>query len=353
VNTVDVLRHLERRLPRFEPTRDPEPLAGGYLNLVWRVPGRRRSVIVKHAPPYIVAHPEVPLDTHRMDIEARILRALAPGGTLAGVASPGVRPPHLLDYDEQDHVMVMEDVGECPDLGTWLHQWPRPECSQRDVGRLLGQFIGLLHVQSANDPRLAEAFDNASIQRTRLEVQYRAIGQLCHKAGLPDAVELGERAAAFGERLQGPGICVIMGDLWPPSVRVTGAGLRLIDWELAHFGRPSQDVGHLAAHLWMYAHRAPTEQAAAKAHAVFQQFLHAYRTALGERLERILSVGMVYECAIHMGSEILVRAVGSFQEGYLYEGLELNDRPIQEAIAVAAEHLRMPDDVNTFHPLSS
>jgi tRNA A-37 threonylcarbamoyl transferase component Bud32 len=182
VNSEGVLGHLRRRMPRFEPAGDPEPLAGGYLNLVWRVPGHPRSVIVKHAPPYIVAHPDVPLDTHRMDIEARILHAFEPGGALAGIASPDIRPPHLLDFDELNHVMVMEDVGECPDLGTWLHQWPRPECSEVDVGQLLGKFIGALHARTAQDPQLAETFDNANIQRTRLDVQYRAIGELCHRA---------------------------------------------------------------------------------------------------------------------------------------------------------------------------
>jgi aminoglycoside phosphotransferase (APT) family kinase protein len=144
-----------------------------------------------------------------------------------------------------------------------------------------------------------------------------------------------------------------MGDLWPPSVRVTSAGLRLIDWELAHFGRPSQDVAHLTAHLWMYAHHAPTEEAAGKARSVLQRFLYAYRAALGERLDAILGTQGLRECAIHVGSEILVRTVGGFQDGYLYEGLGLEDTAIREAVEVAAKHLRAPQCADTFRILSA
>lgn len=351
MNAKDVSTHLARRLAHFEPAGDPEPLPGGHLNVVWRVPGHPRSVIVKYAPPYIAAQPEVPLDPGRIDIEARILQAFAPGGVLGDIASADVRPPYLFDFDASNHVIVMEDVGDCPDLGTWLHQWPRSECLEDDVGHLLGQFIGSVHVQSAHDPQLAEMFDNPSIQRTRLDVQYRAVGDLCRKAGLPDATELGERAVAFGERLQEPGTCVIMGDLWPPSVRVTSSGLRLIDWELAHFGRPAQDLGHLAAHLWMYAHRAPTQESEYKVRAVLHRFLRAYRAALGEDLDTVLEAEDLRDCAIHFGSEVLVRTVGRFQDGYLYEDLGLTDTAVQEAVDVAVRHLRAPQDVETFRIL--
>jgi hypothetical protein len=111
--------------------------------------------------------------------------------------------------------------------------------------------------------------------------------------------------AALGDRLeQCPGVCLVMGDLWPRSVLVThedtlqlepvlpapgasgegarnanqgntaGAGPRrpvaqvasqlspaaerqwLIDWEMCHWGNPAQDVAHLAAHAWMLHHAA-------------------------------------------------------------------------------------------------
>ena len=348
-----VLDHLRQRLPRFVPTGEPELLAGGYLNVVWRVRGLPESLIVKHAPPYIAAKPDVPLDPHRMVIEARSMSAFGPEGALHDIGSAHIRPPRLLDFDEPKHTMVMEDIGECPDLGTWLHQWPRPECSDGDVGPLVGEFIGALHARTFADPQLAKDLNNSSIQQTRLRVQYCVIGDLCRKAGLPDGDELGRRALAFGELLQAPGSCVIMGDLWPPSIRVTSDGLRVIDWELAHFGRPSQDVAHLTAHLWMYAHRAPTDVAADKARSVLNGFLTAYRRTLAERFEVLFGPDGIRESAVHIGSEILVRTIGAFQDGYLYEGLGLDDPHVQQAVHVAAKHLRSPKSVSTLSPLTA
>ena len=348
-----VLDHLQQRLPQFEPIGEPELLTGGYLNFVWRVRGRPEPVIVKHAPPYIATKPDVRLDPHRMDIEARSMTAFGPDGPLEGIGNANIRPPRLLDFDEPNHIMVMEDIGECPDLGTWLHQWPRPECSDADVGQLVGEFIGALHGRTFADPQLAKEFDNSSIQQTRLSVQYRVISDLCQKAGLPDADELGRRALAFGELLQEPGVCVIMGDLWPPSIRVTSDGLRLIDWELAHFGRPSQDVGHLTAHLWMYAHRAPTDVASAKARSILNSFLSAYRSALGEAFDELFGAEGIRESAVHIGSEILVRTIGGFQDGYLYEGLWLDHPQVQEALQSAAEHMRFLESVDTFSALTT
>jgi 5-methylthioribose kinase len=348
-----VLEHLRRRLPRFEPIGIPELLPGGLLNHVWRVQGRPEPVIVKVAPPYIAAKPEIPLDPNRIIIEARGLAAFGPRGALAAIGGPAARPPRLLDFDERHHILVMEDVGQFPDLGTWLQQGPHQERSGKDVGQLLGQFIGALHLRSYKDQQLAEVFDNRTIQRTRLEVQYRAIRDLCEGADLPDADELGRQAIALGELLQQPGLCVIMGDLWPPSILVTADGLRLIDWELAHFGRPCQDVGHLAAHLWMYIHRAPTDGAAAQAHAALQGFLGAYRSALGLEFDALFGSQGIRESAVHLGAEVLVRAVGAFQDGYLYAGLGLDDPQVREAVEVAAEHIRSSESVDTFAPLTA
>lgn len=346
-----VVEHLELRLPQFRITGDPEPLSGGYLNYVWRIKGDPEPVIVKFAPPHIASIPEIPLNPRRIVIEARCLHAFGPQGALAEAANDTVRPPRLLDFDECNHVLVMEDIGEPPGLGTWLQQEAHREHSAAEIGRHLGQFIGALHARSYKNQSLAKLFDNSAMQRTRLEVQYRAIRDLCIRAGLSDADALGTTAVALGELLQKPGLCVIMGDLWPPSILVAPGGLRIIDWELAHFGRPSQDVGHLVAHLWMQLHRASTESAAARIQATLRGFLASYRSTLGRRFDEVFGPEGIRESAIHLGAEILVRAVGAFQDGYLYEGLAPNDASVQEAAGIAAQHIRSPASVDTFASL--
>ncbi len=319
------------------PIRLPE----GNLNKVWRVPGEERSVIVKYAPPHVAADPDVPLDPSRLIIEARCLEAFAPGGPLHSVAGDDVRPPRPIDIDPSAHVLVMEDLGAVPTLGRWLREADEDAVIARapTLGTALGRFIGCLHRRTWNDPAWADRCTNRPIQETRHAIQYRAVGDLVRRAGVDDADALGSRAEALGERLLEPGRCLTMGDLWPPSVLVLGDEMRLIDWEFAHFGQPMQDVAHVAAHLWMQAHRAPAEAVATAATRIRQAFLAAYRTVLAEDAPNLLDAA---DASVHFGAEILVRTVGRFQDGYLYEGLSPDDTAVQEAVRTAARHIREP-----------
>jgi hypothetical protein len=137
-----------------------------------------------------------------------------------------------------------------------------------------------------------------------------------------------------------------MGDLWPPSVLVQGTDLRLIDWELAHYGRPLQDVAHWRAHLWMQKHRAPSAAVADAVDSLWDAFLTAYRDALGNAEAALWTAQEKRDATVHFGAEILVRAVGPFQGGYVYDGLSPNQPAIQEAVQTGADALRAPDSVD-------
>lgn len=359
METEMLLEHLRRRLPDFTPTAPPERIRVGHLNYVYRVRGEPEPLIVK-APypvikPPIAAEPEVALDQHAIDIEARSLAAFEPGGALERVGSAAVRPPHPLNFDESRHILVMEDVGEVPHLGDWLVEGSTEQegSSLQRPGQLLGHFIAILHWESFANPQLAVDFDNSAIQRSRLKLRYGAVGDMCRKAGLPDADKLGRRAMTLGEQLQTPGVCVIQGNLWPPSTLIAADGLRVIDWELTHYGHPAQDVGHLSSHLWMQAHRASTPEAADRARAMLQDFLSTYRAGLGSAFSEVFGAHGVRQSAAHLGVEILMRTTGALQDGYLYDSLTVDAPALQEAVQVAARHIRSPESVDTLAPLLS
>ena len=348
----EVLPHLRARLSDFVPAGTPVRLPDGNLNVVWRVPGEDASVIVKYAPPYIAADPEVPLDPSRILIEARCLNALDPDGALADVRTATVRPPRLRDVDEEAHVLVMEDCGDGPALGAWLRSGQegdrRAEAAR--LGRRLGAFIGRLHAATHDREPYAVVFDNRPMQETRLAVQYRGVAEMLKRGGVDDAEALGGRAEALGEALLETGRCLTMGDLWPASVLVSGEGLRLIDWELAHYGRPLQDVAHWEAHLWMQRHRAPTPAVEAAVEALRAAFRDGYREAVGEAMDALWTDAERRDAAVHVGAEILVRAVGPFRAGYLYAGLAPDHPAVQAAVAAAADRLRRPEAHAVFEP---
>ena len=344
----DVLPYLRERLPDFTAAREPTRLPEGNLNVVWRVPGRNRSVIVKYAPPYIAADPDTPLDPSRLLIEARCLEALGPGGRLAGATGAAVRTPRVVDVSDEAHVLVMEDLGDLPTLNRWLRmhdsEWVQDVAPT--LGNRLGTFLGTLHAATCDDETYAAAFVNRSMQETRQAVQYQGVAGMLEAGGVTDADELGARAEALGAALLEPGRCLTMGDLWPPSVLVDDQRLRLIDWELAHYGRPLQDVGHFRAHLWMQQHRAPSRAVADAVNELRRSFTSAYREALGDTEEALWTEQERRDAAIHLGAEILVRAVGPFQAGYVYEGLAPDHPSVREAVTTAARCLRAPDPVD-------
>lgn len=346
----DVVPYLQERLPDFTPVGAPRRLPEGNLNVVWRVPGAGRSVIVKYAPPYIAADPDTPLDPSRLTIEARCLDALGPDGRLSGLSQSAVRPPRVLDFNDDGHVLVMEDLGDRPTLGRWLHEHDPEAVRERTpaIGQQLGTFVGTLHAATTDDAACADTFDNRPMQETRHAVQYKGVTGMLRAAGVPDAEALGRRAEALGEALLAPGRCLTMGDLWPRSVLVAEDKLHLIDWELAHYGRPLQDVAHFRAHLWMLAHRAPSPTVANAARALRNAFRSAYDRALEAAKARLWTDQERRDAAVHTGAEILVRVLGPFQSGYLYEGLPPNHPAVQEAVTMAVDSIRAPESGGTW-----
>lgn len=350
-----ILELLSQRLPDFHLQGKPQPLSGGLLNYVWRVTGDAssspRSMIVKWSPPFIASIPDVELDPRRSSIEAKALTVFEPTEKLAGVGDVSARAPLLYLYDDDQHFLAMEDLGAWLDLGDWLRSDSVTRREAEAIGINLGEFVGKLHRASAYRPDLAQQFNNSAIQRTRLEFQYKNIQQYAQNAGLPNTDEIGRRAMAYGEKLQEPGLTLIMGDLWPPSILVTEAGLRIIDWELAHYGRPSQDIGHLAAHLWMHSHRAVSDNAAVVARQLWDSFLSSYHATLGSDFDTLFGIEGVLESAVHFGSEVLTRTTGVFQKDYLYAGLDHDDPAIQDAAETAARHICQPERTSTFDAL--
>ncbi|MCB9796029.1 MAG: phosphotransferase [Alphaproteobacteria bacterium] len=335
---IDPRPVVRRALPALGEALEVEVLEGGHLNHCFRVRGAGGSVVAKHAPPHVASAPELPLDPARQGFEAQALRLLGPGGALSDLSSEEARPPRLIFRDPDEHWILMEDLGALPDLRGALRRGP---C--REVGARLGRFIGRLHARSRATPELAGLTFNPSVQQTRLTLQYAPAAEFLARAGVPGAAALGAGLAELGRRLTRPGVCWVMGDLWPASVLCAGDGLRILDWELSTWGQPAQDLGHLMAHLRMLQHRAESAEAAAAAAAVGADFLAAYRAEAGP-----LGAAERADCALHFAAELLARSVGHFVEGGPYSGLGPEHPAVQEIVGVAVAHLMAPEGVGTF-----
>lgn len=304
-----------------------ERLSGGLINLVYRARAGERTVIAKHAPPYVAAAPHLALSPHRLAIEAWCLAELGPGGCLAAIAGPRIRAPALIAQVPEHALILIEDLGMLPDLG-------RCERVDPELGRELGTFLARLHVESRALPDLA-AVDNRDIQDTRYRTQHAQVGRWLAERGSADHAELGELAISIGRRLRARGPSLIMGDLWLPSLLVDDDALRVIDWEFAHAGSPAQDLGHLVAHLGMHERRADPDRAAAVAR-FRHTFLEAYAAAsdgLSEAVHR--------DACLHAGCEILARVLGPFKDD-LHDARRV-DVEVEHACALLRGRLGLGD----------
>lgn len=344
MNQQEILDFVLRRLANGRELARARPVTGGSLNYVWRIEGAHGSVIAKQAPAYVASAPEIPLDPSRVLFEAKALALFAPDGPLAGISSALVRPPELLDVAEDEWLLIEEDLGDLVDLGDALGAGM--ELDEQMAS--LGGFISQIHLRTLGDTRLAADFDNAPIQHSRNELQYRGVAQLLEAAGVSEAGALGARAAALGARLLEPGVCLIMGDLWPRSVLLNGRELRLIDWEFCHFGSPLQDVAHLLAHLHMRELRAESEAAAEAARRAQREFLTAYASGLSTRLAELWTSEVLRDAEIHFACELLMRTLGPFRSGYLYDGLPPDAEVTTRTVETAVEHLHRTRELETF-----
>jgi 5-methylthioribose kinase len=131
------------------------PLDSG-ANFVWRVTTLLgRTSVVKHAEPYVKGNSSVAFPVDRMDFEAKALKELPkyiPEDEM-------VAPAKFLRYDDQAHVLSIEDAGSKN-----LKEAYEGEDGNvvRLVGEALGRWIARLHDETKGE-EVRKMFDNKTV----------------------------------------------------------------------------------------------------------------------------------------------------------------------------------------------
>jgi len=335
------------QIPGFQFDGSIESVEGGLLNHVFRLSGEPNSIIAKYTPPYVASNHEIPLDPGRQDLEAGALDLFRKNNLLFSLLTGYLRVPQLIAHDSERHILFMEDAGP----GTIsLDQLLHPESGDKKLGTVLGNFIAELHAKTSGNTRLARSMNNTSIQKTRYMVQYQPSAHYFLKAGIADYESLGRQLELLGREFLRPGICLIMGDLWPRSLIWNGNSWYLIDWEFSHYGSPAQDTGHMLAHLWMLEHRSADPKRAKRFTEIRNAYLETYQEKIENLNPTLFATDIKKRAVLHAAAEILARTTGAFQDGYVYAGLESDDPAVQEAVQKAADWVRNAEntDLNLF-----
>ena len=210
-------------------------LAGGSANFVWRlleVSGK--SIIVKHAEPYVKVAPGMSFPVVRMDFEHRAVTsvpALLDPSTVVSV-------PEVYQYDHDNHILMIEDGGP----RTLKEAYADPALDISAFGNILGQWLAGLH-QRTKHTAIGDNQTAKSMYRFAYTRLASALQQYGHDPSLAEQID-----AQYGSLLQTDDECVCHGDCWPGNILINDQGrLTVVDWEMVRRGCGATDVGQFAA----------------------------------------------------------------------------------------------------------
>ncbi|ETW86732.1 hypothetical protein HETIRDRAFT_307373 [Heterobasidion irregulare TC 32-1] len=260
---------------RFAGAR-AEGLAGGTANWTYRVylEGGAGTVVVKHARGYVasVGPGGFKFGVERQAVEVEAMRRVGAG--LAEGGGEGVRVPEVYLFDEERHVIVMEDAGEgAVTLKQLLTEGAASKEVCAGIGAALGGWLRGLHEWGREGGAAAEAgalevFDGNAVGRwvTGWATYGRLADTVAGRGGVgaldepplgvgEEAVEvLREVARVRAREIAESRETMTMGDFWPGNVMVDlgadgGVRMCVVDWELGKLGLGGLDVGQFCAEV--------------------------------------------------------------------------------------------------------
>ncbi len=210
-------------------------LAGGSANFVWRLlDSSGRSVIIKHAEPYVKVAPGMSFPVARMDFEHKAMTSVPP---LLDPAT-AVVVPEVYEYDCQSHVLMIEDGG----ARTLKEAYADPGLEVSAFGIVLGQWLAGLHERTKS-----VAIGDNQAAKSMYRFAYTRLASALQKYDLDSSLAR-QIDAQYGTLLETDDECVCHGDFWPGNVLINDQGrLTIVDWEMVRRGCGATDVGQFAA----------------------------------------------------------------------------------------------------------
>lgn len=232
-------------------------LTGGTANYVYRaLLSDGRTVVYKHAAPYLHSNKSFAFDSSRMDYEDRALEALPPL-LKEQLPESDVHPVGWYSYDQEAKLLCIEDGGERELKKAYADE--RLDITK--IGEELGRWIAALHECSTKtslsltnqDDLKANNHIGVTIYRHSYRNLSSALAQFGHDADLGKRID-----EEFGSKLATENECVCHGDFWPGNVLVRvrneadkDAKLTVVDWEMTRRGTSATDVGQFAAEAFL------------------------------------------------------------------------------------------------------
>ncbi|MFN4260592.1 MAG: phosphotransferase family protein [Gemmataceae bacterium] len=273
-----------------------ELLAGGVSNIVLRIVTPRRRMVLKQSRPQLRTRDAWFSDLNRVYREQEVMEFLHP-------LLPPTTVPAVLFCDRDDYVFVMEHAPA--DARVWKADLLAGTAEQASAAHA-GCVLGRMHQASAAAPERMRAFQDRTVYgQLRVEPFYRRIQER-----LPDVAD---KVQPIIERMTSVSVALCHGDYTPKNILIHAQGFTLVDYETAHYGDPTMDLGLFLCHLLLKAARLPEYR-----HSYFdlvRSFWSAYvREVQFQPLTELAAYGIE-----HLGVCLLARIDGTSPVEYLPE----------------------------------
>ncbi len=232
-NAVDYLRERQWIAPGPATV---EPLGWGVSNAVLRVVTPERTFVLKQSRPQLRTRDAWFSDLERVYREQDVMEVLA-------LLLPPQTVPQVYFSDRANYVLAMSHapVGS----RVWKEMLLSGEVDLQ-LGEYTGTILGRIHEATARAPQLSDRFlDHTVFVQLRVDPFYTRVQER--------RPEVAREVAAIAEQLVTVKEALCHGDYSPKNILVHGGGFTLVDYETAHFGDPTMDLGFFLSHLLLKA----------------------------------------------------------------------------------------------------
>jgi 5-methylthioribose kinase len=214
-----------------------EPLGGGVSNAVLRIETPKQTFVVKQSRPQLRTRDAWFSDLDRVHREQEVIETLH-------TILPQITP-QVMFADRANYVFAMSAAPA--HARVWKSMLLAGEIDLT-LGERTGAVLGRMHQATAENTALVNSFrDHTVFVQLRVDPFYRRVQE--RRPEVAEAVEL------LVQQMLTIKQALCHGDYTPKNLLVDGTSLTLVDYETAHFGDPTMDLGLFLGHLILKAFR--------------------------------------------------------------------------------------------------
>jgi 5-methylthioribose kinase len=233
-----------------------ETLGGGVSNQVLRVTTDTTTFVVKQSRPQLRTRDAWYSDLERIWREYQVMKSLGP--MLMGAV------PELQFADRENYVFAMSCAPS--DAVSWKGELLAGHIDLA-VGCRAGSVLATIHNVSAQNADFRSDFSDLVVfDQLRIDPFYRRVQER--------RPEVAAEVGAVIEQMLTVKEALCHGDYTPKNFLVHDGRFTLVDYETAHFGDPTMDLGLFVAHIVLKAARLPSRRH--DYHRLIQSFWRGY-----------------------------------------------------------------------------